>query len=686
MNFTLKLKMTLMGVGVLVALMAMGGVINWGNNVVGGSADLLKLRAEQLKLVKDMKIAQTELLLAAMDSIIDKEEGTIAADRMALINETSDFLVKNADALKDAADTPQEKADANNVAKNISTFTDAVRVGLKNLIEGSARRIGEIEADFAQMDDDLDAAGTAIEESLMTLEDIYKGKDNNRAVNLSMEMQLSSTRLVLAAMDSIIDRNDGKISDERWEIINEESLSLKEDLKDLSTYASSSQERALIATISEALPQFESAIKKDLKGLIEGGAVEAMNIGNAFNDVDDTLDGSGEIIAAGLDNIVESIQEESSEAQATLHESLSDTLWTSMILFALAVIILLPSFYICARGIVQALIKGVGFADSLAGGDLNAHLRVYSKDETGKLAERLVFMRDKLREVVGGIQAGANNVSSGSRELSSTSETVSQGATEQAAAVEEVSASIEEMSMSIKANADSAHKTDEIATRTASKAEDGGGAVEKTVVAMKDIAERIAIVEEIARQTNLLALNAAIEAARAGEHGKGFAVVAAEVRKLAERSGTAAQEISELSVSSVEVAEKAGRLLGEMVPDIKQTSEMIQEMASANNELSSNAEQVANAVAQLDTVVQANAAAAEEMSSTSSELAGQSQSLLEVVSYFHSNGNSQQSAHVAQTQVVRTPAAAIGAAPMSPPPLAGGVNIAMDDEGEFERF
>lgn len=373
-------------------------------------------------------------------------------------------------------------------------------------------------------------------------------------------------------------------------------------------------------------------------------------------------------------------------AAGAVESALANAQGLTFVLLASALIIAAIIGFFITRSIVRALRRSVVFAEAIAGGNLGVSITVDSEDETGQLAHCLTRMKDRLREIVGGVQIEADNISDGSKELSATSETISQGAVEQAASVEQVSASIIEMAESIKSNTTSARQTEEIATRTAGKAEGGGQAVLQTVTAMEKIAEKIAIVEEIARQTNLLALNAAIEAARAGEHGKGFAVVASEVRKLAERSGSAAQEISELSVSSVAVAEKAGTLLGEMVPDIKQTSEMITEMLEANTELSNNADQVSLAVSQLDTVIQSNASISEEMAATSSGLAGQAARLTQDVNYFQLDG-SDQSRSKRMPRAISHPSAALPSMHQQPSrPTTRGVAISTDDADEFERF
>ncbi|EPR44672.1 methyl-accepting chemotaxis sensory transducer [Desulfovibrio sp. X2] len=344
------------------------------------------------------------------------------------------------------------------------------------------------------------------------------------------------------------------------------------------------------------------------------------------------------------------------------------------------------------RSITRPVIMGVDFAKAMAGGDFSQRLNIDQKDEVGVLAGALNDMVERIGQVVAEVRGGAENVASGSQELSASSETLSQGATEQAASVEEISSSMEEMASNIRQNAENARQTEKIALQSAKDAEDGGQAVTETVSAMKEIAEKISIIEEIARQTNLLALNAAIEAARAGEHGKGFAVVAAEVRKLAERSGQAAGEISELSGRSVEVAEKAGGMLSRMVPDIKRTADLVQEIAAASAEQDAGAEQINKAVQQLDKVVQQNASGAEEMASTSEELSSQAEQLQSTISFFRigadegTPGGVKHAAHKAGPRALaaRTPARPARSAP-------SGLALEMDedaadgDEG-FERF
>jgi len=271
-------------------------------------------------------------------------------------------------------------------------------------------------------------------------------------------------------------------------------------------------------------------------------------------------------------------------------------------------------------------------ADAIAKGDLTVEAKRRSDED--RLGIALESMLEKLRLIVTQAMTAAQNVSSGSQELSSSSEQLSQGATEQASSAEEASASMEEMAANVKQNAENAGTTEKIARQSAKDAEASGVAVGRAVEAMQTIAEKITIVQEIARQTDLLALNAAVEAARAGEHGKGFAVVASEVRKLAERSQAAAAEISTLSSSTVKVAQEAGSMLARLVPDIRRTAELVEEITAACREQDVGSSQINQAIQQLDQVTQQNASASEEVSATSEELAAQAEQLQSTISFF----------------------------------------------------
>ena len=270
----------------------------------------------------------------------------------------------------------------------------------------------------------------------------------------------------------------------------------------------------------------------------------------------------------------------------------------------------------------------------VAEGDIGVAIEASGGDEIALLHASLGETVGKLREVVGGVKSAADAVSSASQAMAASTVQMSQGAGEQASSAEEASSSIEEMASAIRQTADNASQTEKIATSTAKDATDGGRVVAETVAAIKAIAERITIIDEIAYQTNLLALNASIEAARAGQHGRGFAVVGAEVRKLAERSREAAKEIGDLSSTSVRLAESAGKLFERIVPDIQRTATLVAEITTASRGQSAGTEQLTQALQQLDRVTQQNAAAAEELSATAEELTAQAQSLQGSVAFF----------------------------------------------------
>jgi methyl-accepting chemotaxis protein len=456
----------------------------------------------------------------------------------------------------------------------------------------------------------------------------------------------------------------------KWQ---EQKERLDERLDQLDTLAQDPADQDVIGSMRKDAASYQDGFLKVIAAIREGKVKTAQEANEAIAPVKDEvrrLETTAYDFAGKHSKALESLQ-------SVVANSIRRTLGIMFVVMAAALVLTTFAGVIITRSITTPLTQAVKVAEQVAEGDLDARIEVDGRDETGQLLSSMQVMVASLRRMVqaavaiaGGdltvqvtpqsekdalgnaladmvqrltqtmteIRSGAAGLSSASAQVSSTSQSLSQGTSEQAASVEETTSSLEQMTASIGQNAENSRQTEQLAVKGAKDAEESGRTVKDTVVAMRQIAEKVSIIEEIAYQTNLLALNAAIEAARAGDHGRGFAVVATEVRKLAERSQSAAKEISGLASSSVAVAERSGRLLEDLVPGIRKTADLVQEVAAASAEQSSGVGQIGKAMSRVDEVTQRTASAAEELASTAEEMASQAEALQQLVSHFRVTG------------------------------------------------
>jgi methyl-accepting chemotaxis protein len=560
--------------------------------------------------------------------------GRVQANMLMIRMNVKDFIITGSE---------KDKEQYAEYVKSTQEFLSQAQQEIKNnerarLVDLTDESLKEYESGFKKVEDAkivrdrlvigiLDKKGPQMEKTLTRILETAE-QDGDMVASYNTAIALKHLLLGRLYMAKFLDSN----AQEHVDRVNQEFSKMQEYLNILGKALKNKQRR-----------QWRSEVDKEKKIYTEAFANLAKVIFDRNSVITGTLDRLGPVIAKAVEDTKLSVKAEQDILGPKVQAANDQAIWMIALIAIISFIIGILATWFIIRSVMTQLGKDpqeiAEIANKLGEGDLNIQFDLTNiRGVYGELKKTV----DKLTQVVTEVRSASDNVTGGSQELSSTAQQLSQGATEQAASVEETSASMEEMGSNIQQNADNSQQTEKISLKASQDAQESGEAVLTAVTAMKEIASKISIIEEIARQTNLLALNAAIEAARAGEHGKGFAVVAAEVRKLAERSQSAAGEISELSSTSVDVAEKAGEMLTKLVPDIQKTSELVQEISASSTEQNSGAEQISKAIQQLDTVIQQNASATEEMAATSEELSSQAQMLQDSIGFFKINGSAGQ--------------------------------------------
>jgi methyl-accepting chemotaxis protein len=656
MRFTVKAKLA-GAFGAVIALSMVTGAIAYFNlsslsdaeERTVAQATRLKMAADVMDGIQGQQRSESRMIYATTDKETQDYYSTMMARRDKVLKLRDELYSKASETGKHALDQ---------AAGPIKRFNELEDQASKFSLLNSNNKAAEIWRGEGQpAARELDATLDSIVAELNK-----DASESQRMVTALLTAKLDAARLSRAIISAYTSSNLQEIDTDVKEA-QQRLNSVKADL----VKVAGEQAGASGSALKGELDRLSKAAEKAADFAAEAGNVKAVAIASgegrkAFNE--------------SLDAIEQYVKKNEQQMAEVADEGARQASFAKMLMIGIiigALLIALVSATWIALNISRALARAVGLADAVAIGDLSQKIDVVSDDEIGDLIKSLNTMThnlnatagvaneiahgnltvearrasdkdtlgmalermvEKLRQIVAEALTAAQNVSAGSQELSASAEQLSQGATEQASSAEEASSSMEEMAANVKQNAENANQTEKIAAQSAKDAEASGAAVGRAVEAMQTIAEKITIVQEIARQTDLLALNAAVEAARAGEHGKGFAVVASEVRKLAERSQAAAAEIGTLSSESVKVAREAGGMLAKLVPDIKKTAELVVEITAACREQDVGSAQINQAIQQLDKVGQQNASASEEVSSTSEELASQAEQLQSTIAYF----------------------------------------------------
>ncbi len=607
-NMKLSMKLGL-GFGIVLALLGLTALLSY--NALSTAAEGFEDYRGLARNTNNSGRVQANVLsmrLAALGYYTSNNEAQLTQqrERFKMLN---DLL----DEAKDSAQNDEQRKAYDQMAQTVTDYGDTFNAIIK-LIE----RRHDLVANT------LDVVGPELEQHLTAILESAKADNDMDAAYYAAEAErhLLLARLYVA---KFLDTN----SNDHAARAIKEFEELQRFLAIIDKEIQNPNRRARLASIMAIEGKYLTAFQELENTISERNRLKA-----------DKLDPAGRLVATLAEDLKLGIKEKQDALGPRLQASNDNAQRFVVILSLIAIALGLSIAYLITRVVMKQIGGEPDYAaqlvNKIAEGDMTVDIQLQPGDNNSMLFA-FKKMVDRLAQIISEVRSATDNISSASEQVSSTAQSVSQATSEQAASVEETSAAVEQMSASVNQNTDNAKVTDGMAQQASRQAKDGGTAVTQTVQAMKQIADKISIIDDIAYQTNLLALNAAIEAARAGDHGKGFAVVAAEVRKLAERSQVAAQEISEVARGSVELAERAGQLLTDMVPAITKTSDLVQEITAASSEQSGGLGQINTAMAQMNQITQQNASASEELAATAEEMSGQAEQLQQLVAFFKVN-------------------------------------------------